>query len=65
VIAGTFKSRDEAETAVKAFQSKGVPAAVLESRDASKRELVRLWQVIVPRERGGEALGPSPEPTET
>jgi hypothetical protein len=49
MIAGTYKSRDEAETAVKALQSEGVPATVLETRDASLRQIIRLWQVIVPR----------------
>ena len=49
MIAGTYKSRDEAEAAVTALQSTGMPATVLETRGASLQHLVRLWQVIVPR----------------
>jgi hypothetical protein len=50
MLAGTYKSRDEAESAVTALQSEGVPATVLETRDINLNQLVRLWQVIVPRE---------------
>jgi hypothetical protein len=65
MVAGTYKSRDAAETAASALQSKGVPAAVLEIRDVSLQRLVRLWQVIVPRERGSEVPDPSPKPATT
>jgi hypothetical protein len=59
MLAGTYKSRDEAETAVRALKSEGVPAAVLETRGASLRQIVRLWQVIVPRQAAGSPLDPS------
>lgn len=65
MIAGTYKSRDEAETAVAALQSKGMPAAVLETRNASLHQLVRLWQVIVPRQPSDSPLDTSSTETGT
>ena len=59
MVAGTYKSRAEAEAAVKALQSEGVPAAVLETRGDSLRQISRLWQVIVPRGWVAEVLAPS------
>ncbi len=59
MIAGTYKSRDEAEAAVTALQSMGMPATVLETRGASLQKLVRLWQVIVPRLPAGSPLDTS------
>lgn len=65
MIAGTYKSRDEAETAVRVLQSEGTPAAVLETRDARLHQLVRLWQVIVPRHPSGSPLDTSSNETAT
>ena len=65
MISGTYKTRNEAETALKALQSQGVPAAVLETHDASLRQFVRLWQVIVPRGPVDSHLDTSPEATGT
>ena len=61
MIAGTYKSLDEAEAAAIALQSQGVPAAILESRDATLHQLVRLWQVIVPRQPADSPLETSPK----
>jgi biotin operon repressor len=58
VLAGTYTSRAEAEAAVKALQSEGVPATVLETRGDSLRQITRLWQVIVPRGWTAEVLAP-------
>ena len=58
MVSGTYKSRDEAESAVTALQSQGMPAAILKTRDASLHQLVRLWQVIVPSQ-------PSDSPVDT
>jgi hypothetical protein len=49
MVSGTYKSRDEAEAAATALQSKGISAAIIETRDGSLQQLVRQWQVIVPR----------------
>ena len=66
MVAGTYTSRDEAETAVKALQSDGVPATVLETRGDSLRQITRLWQVIVPRGWAADkVLDPSSKEAET
>jgi hypothetical protein len=59
MVAGTYTSRAEAETAVKALQRDGVPATVLETRGDSLRQVTRLWQVIVPRGWAAEVLTPA------
>jgi len=63
MVSGTYKSRDEAESAVTALQSQGMPAAILETRDASLHQLVRLWQVIVPRQSSDSPVDTSSNET--
>jgi hypothetical protein len=47
---GVYKTREEAESAVKSLEEDGLPAAILSTRESSLNGIVRTWQVVIPRE---------------